>query len=131
MIKNKKLFLDANILLEIILDRPLNKQCRMILEQNVGNLYISALTAHLVVHFGASITDIKVIKQFLDDYYVESLEYADFEWAYNNGRDKDFEDALQIAIAVRMGADTFVSLDKKLVKTYKDLPILNFKLVNN
>ncbi len=131
MIKNKKLFLDANILLEIILDRPLNKQCRMVIEQNVGNLYISALTAHLVVHFGASITDIKVIKQFLDDYYVESLEYADFEWAYNNGRDKDFEDALQIAVAVRMDADTFVSLDKKLIKTYKDLPILNFKLVNN
>lgn len=130
MIKNKKLFLDANILLEIILDRPLNKQCRMFLEQNVGSLYISALTAHLVVHFGTSITGIKVIKDFLDDYYVESLEYTDFEWAYNNGRDKDFEDALQIAVAVRMGADTFVSLDKKLVKTYKDLPILNFKLVN-
>lgn len=54
----------------------------------------------------------------------------DVAWAYENIRDEDFEDALQLAVAVRTGCETFVTFDKHLAKTYSNLPTLEVKLLN-
>lgn len=118
-------FLDANILLEIILGRSNEQIVRQFIEQRSGNLYISALTAHLVVHFGKAIVELPVIRAFLSDYTVLSLDNADFEWAFMNSRNKDFEDALQLGVAVRNGCSHFVTLDKGLVATYGSLPSID------
>jgi len=72
-------FLDANVLLEIILDKNKQTIARKIIESNSENLYTSALTAHLVVHFGKAIVGLPVLRKFFADYTVLSLESTDLE----------------------------------------------------
>lgn len=122
-------FLDANILLEIILGRKKETQSRQFIKANAGSLAISALTAHLVVHFGIKVVDLPVIRKFLADYFVLEMTYMDFDWAFNNARNNDFEDALQLAIAIRNGCHQFVTLESSLYNTYKDLPTIGLKLL--
>lgn len=120
--------LDANVVLEIVLARKREATAREVLKRHAGNLYISALSAHLVMHFGverASLSDIRVL---LQDYLVLPLDSEDFEWAFAHAQDDDFEDALQLAVAVRHGCQTFLTFDQKLVKTYHNLPSLRVKL---
>lgn len=115
------MFLDANILLEILLGREQEASARRLIEKYNNDLYISALTAHLVVHFGQDIVDLPIVRQFLADYTILSLDSADFQWAFTNIRGSDFEDALQMAVAVRHGCTTFFTFDKDLVGKYSDL----------
>ena len=122
-------FLDANILLEIILERPQQLAAKKFLEAQQGALHISALTAHLVVHFGQSRVDALVLQQFLGDYKVLALEAADFAWAFANQRNDDFEDALQLGVAIKHGCDTFVTFDKQLASAYKNLSTITVTLL--
>ncbi|HVC36248.1 MAG TPA: type II toxin-antitoxin system VapC family toxin [Candidatus Dormibacteraeota bacterium] len=125
-----RLFVDANVLLEIILSRKNEKLARNILEDNSNNLFISALTAHLVVHFGQLVVDLPILRSFLEDYTILSLNESDFEWAFTNMRNQDFEDALQLAVAIRNGCNTFITLDKDLATTYNNLPQIKTSLLN-
>lgn len=111
-------FLDANILIEIIQGRAKQASARAILQQHAGQLYISALTAHLVMHFGLERTTTLVLRQFLSDYTILPLEDGDFEWAFANMQGADYEDALQIAVATRNNHTSFITFDKSLVKRY-------------
>jgi predicted nucleic acid-binding protein len=125
----ESLFLDANILLEIILSRPNEKLARELLEKQDEEVYISALTAHLVVHFGQPIVSLPILRGFLADYTVLELTNTDFEWAFSNTRNKDFEDALQLAVAIRNGCTQFVTFDKTLATTYSDLLTIKTRLL--
>lgn len=122
-------FLDANVLLEIILDRPKVSVARKLLKDLTQKPYISALTAHLVVHFGQEIVDLPVLRSFLEDYKLLPLEVADFEWAFINTNGLDFEDGLQVAIAVKNGCDSFLTFDKDLAKVYANLPTLKVQFL--
>ncbi len=122
-------FLDANILLEILLNRQNGATARKIIEKHSDNLCISALTAHLVTHFGQAIVELSVLRKFLADYTILALEAADFEWAFTNLRNDDFEDALQLATAIRNGCNQFMTFDKTLVTAYKDLSPIKVQLV--
>lgn len=121
--------LDANILLEVLLAREKDKIARDYLANNSGGLAVSTLTAHLIVHFGQNIVSLTVLKQFLADYYLLELSYMDFDWAFNNTRSGDFEDALQLAVAIRNNCSQFVTFDEQLYKTYKNLPQINVTLL--
>lgn len=126
---DKLIFLDANILLEILLDRKNNKTARRFIKDNAGHLAISTLTAHIVVHFGLKVVDLPILRQFLGDYFMLEMTYMDFDWAFNNARSSDFEDALQLAIAIRNGCNEFVTFESQLFKVYKDLPTIKVKLL--
>lgn len=123
------IFLDANILLEIVLGRKQATAARKLLENQTEKPLISTLTAHLVVHFGQAIVDLPVLRQFLGDYDLVSLESADFDWAFMNMRGSDFEDALQLAVAVRNGCSSIITFDKDLYKNYKDLAVIDVQLL--
>jgi predicted nucleic acid-binding protein len=123
-------FLDANVLLEIVLGRPQEATARRFLESQNGTIYISALTAHHVVHFGQVIVDLPILRSFLLDYTVLSLESSDFEWAFIHARNKDFEDALQLGVAIRNGCRQFVTFDKALATTYEKLPSIKTHLLS-
>jgi predicted nucleic acid-binding protein len=123
------LFLDANVLLEIILSRENEATARKALEMGQSNLFISSLTAHLIVHFGKALVALPVLRQFLSDYTILGLESVDFEWAFTNLRNDDFEDALQIGVAIRNGCADFLTFDKGLYKAYADLPSICMKLL--
>lgn len=126
---DKLIFLDANVILEILLERKNDKVARRFIKNNAGHLAISALTAHLVVHFGSKVVDLPILRQFLGDYYMLEMTYMDFDWAFNNARSSDFEDALQLAIAIRNGCNEFVTFESQLYKVYKDLPTIKVKLL--
>ena len=124
-------FLDANILLEVLLDRPKAPTVKQTLENHPTGLYISALTAHLVVYYGKKVVDLPLLKRFLSDYIIIEMSGDDFEWAFNNIRGQDFEDALQLAVAIRYGCDEFITLDRPLFNTYKVLPSIKVVLANS
>jgi predicted nucleic acid-binding protein len=65
----------------------------------------------------------------MQDYVMIELSADDFAWAFDNARDDDFEDALQLAVAIRTGCDTFVTFDKQLAKNYNNLPTLKVVLL--
>lgn len=121
---NEKVFLDANILLDLLLDREKSTAAKEYIIKNDGKLYISALTAHFVMHFGLKLFEQSVLRKYLNDFYIEDLTAQDVEWAFNNARNNDFEDALQLAVAIHSGCDTFATLDAVLYKNYKSLPTI-------
>lgn len=126
---SNRVFFDANLLLELVDERSGVPQVRRLVNLYRGKLFISSLTGHLVMHFGRKTASVGELRILLTDYTMLSLTAADFEWAYTNMRDDDFEDALQIAVAIRNGCDTFITFDKKLHNTYKSLPQLKIQLV--
>lgn len=118
-------FLDTNVLLEIILkDRNKRKRVEDFLTSVSEPTAISILSVHLIMHFGR--------KEKAEDAFLEgvirenellAVSPEDYLWALNNEKNKDFEDALQIAVATRSGCEKFVTLDAKLAKAYADSPI--------
>jgi predicted nucleic acid-binding protein len=121
-------FMDANILLEVILSRPREAVARQVLTRHANSLYISSLTAHLVVHFGTERTDLSVLRKFLTDYTILPLTDADFDWAFANIADDDFEDALQLSVAINGGCGRFITFDKALVKAYQNRGLIGIEL---
>ena len=128
--QNSPVFLDANILLEIILERKNQTIAKELLSKTNAELSISALSAHLIVYFGQKKVDLPILRQFLGDYTILPLEAADFEWAFTNMRNNDFEDALQLAVAIRNGCAKFITFDKPLVETYGSLKNISVNLVS-
>lgn len=124
-----RIFVDANVLLEILLERDKHLLAVRELEKHAGNLYISALSGHLCMYFGIKLADIKAVRNFLADFEILPLDNSNFEWAYMNVRDGDFEDCLQLATAIQHGCDTFMTFDKKLAATYEGLPVITIKLL--
>jgi len=116
---NTRVFIDANILLEVILNRPRQRVARQLLADNPANRYISALTGHLVMHFGSNIATFGTLQAFLADYTLLPLDESNFKWAFTNTLDNDFEDALQLAVATAAGCGRFVTFDQELYKHYR------------
>lgn len=116
------ILLDANFLLEMLVEgRPKKRQVINWLEQTTEDFCISMLSVHLVLHFGLrdGLT-ISHVKTFLSDYPKVALLPEDYSLAMQLLKDKDHEDALQLATAERTGCSAIVTLDQKFANTYKD-----------
>jgi predicted nucleic acid-binding protein len=113
-------FVDANVLLEVILKRTRAATCEKLLSNN-ENKAISTLTLDLVMYF---IERDKLawepVKAFLDSLNWLPIVEADAQWAFAQFRGDDFEDALQVACAIREGCTSFVTLDVSLSKKYSE-----------
>ncbi len=120
---------DANLLLEVVFGRKYSNLVVDYLENTKEPIGISALTGHLVVHFGKKERHIPVLREFLQDFDMLSLEKTDFEWAFNNMRNDDFEDALQLAVAIRHGCKKFTTIDNELFLKYKNLQSIKVELL--
>jgi len=129
MDQSSVLFLDANILIEIILGRDHSEAAVKLIENHPGQPAISTLTGHLVMYFGGRISTTRLLQGFLADFDMLPLEKTDFDWAFANLHGDDFEDALQLAIAIRNGYDKFLTLDKKLYNAYKNLEAISVQLL--
>ena len=114
-------FVDANILLEVILQRTHAASCENFLG-NAEDKAISTLTLDLVMYF---IERDKLpwvpVKQFLESFSWLPVVDSDAQWAFANFAGKDFEDALQVACAIREGCSKFVTLDRHLSKKYAQI----------
>jgi predicted nucleic acid-binding protein len=116
------ILLDANILLEMLIAGRAHKQSVLRwIENNREPYCISMLTVHLVLHFGLKDgLSISHIKTFLSDYPKIALLPEDYVAALQMLRDKDHEDALQLAIAERIGCTQIVTLDRRFADNYSD-----------
>lgn len=116
-----KIFIDANVLVEIIHERKHFAAAIDYVRQHAGQLAISPLTVHLVMYFGLKIASQQSLEQLLSDYTILPLSSNEVDWAFRNIRDHDFEDALQIGCAVSGDCSQFVTLDRGLVRRYSTL----------
>jgi predicted nucleic acid-binding protein len=116
------ILLDANVLLEMLIaGRAKKDDVFEWMERNTEDFCISMLTVHLVLHFGLKDNlNISDIKKFLADYPKIALLPEDYVTAMGLLKNKDHEDALQLASAERTGCSRIVTLDKKFSEIYKD-----------
>lgn len=118
---DSKVFIDTNILLEIIFVRNKYKLCRKIILDNYKKLYISALSVHICNYFIEKYNlGIEEYKQFFNNFETINLDTKVLELAYQNYT-QDFEDSIQVASAINKKCTKFITLDKKLYKQYKNL----------
>ncbi len=116
-----KVFFDTNILLEIIFLRKKYKECRDLLEKNSDNVYISILSIHICNYFVKKHNlDVNYYKKFFDYFEIIDFNSDIFDKAYFN-YSKDFEDSIQIASALSVQCNQFITLDKKLKNNYGNL----------
>ena len=124
----KKIFLDTNILLEIILDREKKALCISHLRESNSSLYISTLSVYIVYYVASKFLSKKEqIFEYLDQFNILDFSLVDYEIAKKILKGSDFEDSLQIACALRNKCQEFITLDKKLEKLYSSQ--LDMKLV--
>jgi predicted nucleic acid-binding protein len=116
-----KIFVDANIAIEILLQREKNRRCVEYLDEKGGQSSISMLTVHLVYYFCYKKYLDEKIFNFLDQFIILGLLKKDYDYAKEIVVNRDFEDALQVATAMRHQCTEFLTLDKALVKNYSKI----------
>lgn len=112
---------DANILLEVLLPNRISSQkvSRLLKEQN--QVAISALTVHLVYYFALKDgMTIQQVNRFLTGFEILDLLAADYQRALALIKNKDMEDALQLAVALRSGCEAIATLDTAFAKIYSN-----------
>jgi predicted nucleic acid-binding protein len=113
-------FVDANVLLEVIQRRKYVAACESFLSDNEDKA-ISILTLDLVMYFvERDKLEWKPIKAFLESFTWLPITDADAQWAFLNFKGDDFEDALQVSCAVREMCSGIVTLDGPLSKKYAE-----------
>ena len=117
------------MVLEIVGQRRYAKEAQQVMRENPGLLSVSALTVHLVVYFGTKSHSVQSLKDLLSDFEVVGLEPSDVAWAFDHMVKNDFEDALQVSVALRAGCEVFYTFDRNLYAAYKHLPNLKIKLL--
>ena len=112
------IFLDANILLEVLL--PGRQKAALADRYVQEEAVVSPLSAHLYAYFGTKegFSIETLVKQLALLNYTE-LGDNEVRWAIANCQGDDFEDALQVACAVISGSELFVTLDKPLAQKYQ------------
>ena len=114
-----KTCIDANVLLETLLEGRNKAHIAIEYLSSVENGAISPLTAHLYVHFGRNEKHAMAdLLQDLQAYRVLIVDGAVIDWAKTNVQGNHFEDALQIGSAILDGCDRFVTFDGPLAKSY-------------
>lgn len=116
------LVIDTNILLEILMQRQSYDSVVASLKRHSLQdikLGISALTISNVFYLAErhKIPTSRT-EQLIADYKVFDVLSDDVDWALAHYKGKDFEDALQIAAALRQKCTVFLTLDILLAKKY-------------
>lgn len=113
----KKLFLDANILMEIMFARSKLEQIQEIMSSERNEFYISTLTVHLLYYFSElEHVDGDFVRNLVDLAAHLPITDAMCSDAQKRYLGKDFEDCLQAACAEQSGCDEIVTLDKQFEK---------------
>ena len=128
MSNTKKLFLDANILLEILFARSKIKEVSKVLHDPIYEFYTSVLTVDLLYYFAerdrierSFVSEIAGLASHL------TITGAMIELAQKRYNGKDFEDCLQAICAESNSCDEILTLDQKFKKD--SATILPIKLI--
>jgi predicted nucleic-acid-binding protein len=119
---SNRIYLDANILLDYVLDRPEKESAAKILQLiNNGNIkaYISSSIIHILSYVLSKSFSIEKTKEVIIS-IIHDIELIDMPKEIVlqslNSKMNDIEDALQYHVALYNKIDFFISNDKKLKK---------------
>ena len=119
---SNRIYLDANILLDYVLDRPEKESAAKILQLiNNGNIkaYISSSIIHILGYVLSKNFSIEKTKEVIIS-IIHDIELIDMPKEIVlqslNSKMNDIEDALQYHVALYNKIDFFISNDKKLKK---------------
>jgi predicted nucleic acid-binding protein len=109
-----RLFVDANVLMEIMLGRSKMEQISKILHNPEYEFFISTLTVHILYYF-AEVEGIErsFVRKLVDLALHLPVNEKMVTLAQKRYKGKDFEDCLQAACAELAGCTEILSLDKK------------------
>ncbi len=113
---SNNVFIDANILMELFFARASRqKVMETLLAKGAEAEHVaSILSVHILFYYVEKEKKQKSdAHDFLQSYRILDMNEADYEWAMANDQG-DFEDALQIACALRQGCKKFLTLDQGL-----------------
>ena len=105
-----KVFLDANKVLDIALQRPLVKE-----EIDGHEVFISPLSIHILCYVGKIKIPDKTVSQFKNEYHIVDLTDAILEKALS-GPTPDLEDNIQLHSCAEEDCDYFLTNDEKLLR---------------
>lgn len=120
-----KVYLDANILLEVLFSRVRRQKVLNLLENlQDAQFCVSVLSVDLVMYFVELEKKPRgTAQEFLKRYETLDMTAQDAQWAFDNDNG-DFEDALQVACARRHGCTTFITLDQGVEPMHsKHIPV--------
>ena len=129
---SNRIYLDANILLDYVLDRPDKESAAKILRLiNNGNIkaFISSSIIHILSYVLSKTFSIEKTKEVIIS-IIHDIELIDMPKEIVlqslNSKMNDIEDALQYHIALYNKIDFFISNDKQLKKeSIPNLPVIN------
>ena len=122
MALSSRIYLDTNILLDVLERRPRFEKVAQVLQKY--SIYSSSVVAIATSFYiaqkeiGLRVSD---LKRLTSDFIILNNGAAELSKAYEICADEDLEDAIQVATAIIGGADTFLTADKKLLKNYGHL----------
>lgn len=130
----KKIFLDANIIIDLVSPERPNHSCvrDFLLSVPINDLYISSLSVHIVFYvlkIKPKTKKFSYMKTFLDDVTIlpltESIIKKSMDIEFS-----DFEDCLQYFSAVK-DCDYILTRDKKDFERIKELHPSKIQIVSN
>jgi predicted nucleic acid-binding protein len=114
--------LDANIVLELLLNRKQAQACQEYIASTDDEIAITVLSISISMYYAeGKRLDLLEVERLLRDFVWLGAVEADVAWAFQYFAGKDFEDALQLAVASREGCQSFITLDKALAKKYTSI----------
>jgi predicted nucleic acid-binding protein len=111
--------LDTNIVLELLLERQRADLCREYVATSIDDLALTPITVSTVMYYAeGKHLDLPSTERVLRSFTWLTTVEADVTWAFEHYAGHDFEDALQVACALREVCSEFVTLDKGLAQKY-------------
>ena len=119
MAATDNIFLDANIIMELHFGRRAWRAVLEVLAEDSDEANaISVVSVHVLLYYVERAKKSKQeVFEFLRNYQILNMNEADYEWAAANDQG-DFEDALQVACALRHGCKKLITLDADLAKRH-------------
>jgi predicted nucleic acid-binding protein len=113
--------LDTNILLEVLENRARVQQVIAALERHKAQpTAVTTLSLSNIFYFAERDKyDLALVEKQLKQYLFLDVTAEDAAWAFAHYQGKDFEDALQVAAAIRQKANVFMTLDAALAAKYQ------------
>jgi predicted nucleic acid-binding protein len=119
--KSDTLFVDVNVVLEILLDRPQKNHCIETLKQ-YQHYYISPTSIHIAFYFAEKNEHLlSNLESFLEVFHFTEFNEHVYHTALSIYQNRDMEDGLQVASAIEESIDTIFTLDQKMSKKYKNI----------
>jgi len=115
------IFLDANIVLEILFKRESANFCIEVCKEQ-ESLFISSTSLHTIYYYAEKAKiDLDIVKNMLADINILPVSKSEYDFALEIFHAEDMEDALQVATALNFNIKLIFTLDKAMIKKYSGI----------